>query len=228
MSRRGRPVPETLAARQGPRKDRAGDGGSDRSLDSSRAGYGLIEMSDPEREARSALPAGWTLELPDRERFRLPGREVETYAVGAWGPGGDAFVVMGLEEDGAYRQVVRRMRGELEETEGWAPPIPSAAERASEPPNPRSFEVESHAEAALEELKAALPSGWVVFDADGERFSAGDRQVVVYAASAVGPNGEAALALGVDQEGAFVQLARAVRGDLEAAEGWSIPLGAAR
>lgn len=182
------------------------------------------DTSEAEGEARNALPAGWTLERPDRERFRLPGREVVTYAIGASGPAAEVFVVVGLGEDGAYRQVTRRMTGELRETDGWAPPIPPASAVLPEPPKPHRFDVEPHAEAALEDLRDTLPSDWVVFDADREQFWAGDRSVVVYAASAAGPGGEAVLALGIGQDGAFVQLARALRGELATSEGWAVPI----
>jgi hypothetical protein len=183
-----------------------------------------VRDSPEAREARRALPHGWELRPPDHERFRLPGQEVVTYSIGASGPAGEAFVVVGLGEEGAYRQVARKLRGELEETDGWVPQIPPATAVSPEAPRPRSFRVEPYAEAALSEVKRALPAGWVVYDADRERFRAGNQSVLVYAASAAGPAGESVLALGVGQDGAFIQLARALRGEIEPSEGWAVPL----
>jgi hypothetical protein len=176
------------------------------------------------REARRSLPDGWRLDYPDRERFRLPGQEVLTHVIGASGPGGEAFVVVGLGEQGAYRQVARKLRGDLEESDGWVPQIPQTAAASPKTVRPRSFRVEPYAEAALAEARHALKPGWVVYDSDRERLRAGNRSVVVYAVSAVGPGGEAILALGVGQDGAFIQLTGALRGEIEPSEGWAVPL----
>ena len=74
-------------------------------------------------ELDAALPAGWELYDNDRERYFFPGGYLKTYAVAAGGPSGEAALVMGLGEAGGYRQLSRRLRGELEITDSWAPPM---------------------------------------------------------------------------------------------------------
>jgi hypothetical protein len=80
-------------------------------------------------ELTDALPDGWRLYDVDRERFRVPGGKVEAFGVSAVGPGGTAAVVLAVGEANAYRQLARRLRGELEVAEAWAPPLSGVARR---------------------------------------------------------------------------------------------------
>jgi hypothetical protein len=82
------------------------------------------EIEVAEREAAAALPDGWELDSPDGERFRLPGAPLQTYALAAGEPGEEAVLVVAVGKANAYRQLARRLRGELESAEAWAPPVP--------------------------------------------------------------------------------------------------------
>lgn len=182
------------------------------------------EVELAEQEAAAALPEGWELGLPDGERFRLPGGFVQTYAVTAEGPGDEATLVVAVGKANAYRQLVRRLRGELDVAEGWAPPVPPL------PPDPVETEFlgpygnEPEVREALDELVRALPEGWQLYEADRERFRLPGRKLETFGVSAVGPGGEAALAVGVGEAGAYRQLARRLRGELEVTDAWAPPL----
>ena len=185
------------------------------------------EVEIAEQDARAALPDGWELETPDRERFRLPGGKVETYAVGASGAGGDAVLVVAVGEANAYRQLVRSLRGDLEVAEGWAPPVPSLSAEPVEDEFLGPHGDDPEVTQALDELAQALPEGWKLYDVDRERFSLPDRKVETYGVSAVGPGGQAALVLAVEEANAYRQLARRLRGELEVADAWAPPLPSA-
>ena len=87
------------------------------------------DMIDPEvvpawREARDSLPAGWTLLGADSERFGVfKDAKFETFAAVARGPTGEVAAVMALDESTAYRELARRVRGDLEPTDVWALPL---------------------------------------------------------------------------------------------------------
>lgn len=83
---------------------------------------------DPEViAARSALeaglPSGWSVFFTDREKFRFPDGHLKVFAVSVAGPAGEGELVLGLNEAHAYEQMIRRLRGELETSEGWAPTL---------------------------------------------------------------------------------------------------------
>ena len=61
----------------------------------------------------------------DREGFQWfddPYVIVRAWAALAEGPAGERMVAIAAGEPEAYRQLARRLRGELEEQDGWAPP----------------------------------------------------------------------------------------------------------
>ena len=66
-----------------------------------------------------------------------------------------------------------------------------------------------------------LPEGWTVTGTDREKYSVGGAKVAAWAASAVGPSGEAVMAMGIGEANAILQLVRALRGDLAVAEAWA-------
>jgi hypothetical protein len=74
------------------------------------------------QEAMDALPEGWTLLGADHERFGLFRPGMDAWAASAEGPHGERTLAVGLTEQNAYIQLARRLRGELPESEGWAPP----------------------------------------------------------------------------------------------------------
>ncbi len=76
------------------------------------------------QDAEAALPAGWRLGKSEHERYSGPGFKLDTYSATAEGPDGDGSLAIGLDEAAAWRQLARRLRGELLESEGWAPPLP--------------------------------------------------------------------------------------------------------
>ena len=187
------------------------------------------EIEVAEREAAAALPDGWELHYPDGERFRLPGASLQTYGLTASGPRDEAVLVVAVGKANVYRQLVRRLRGELEISDAWAPPVPPL------PPEPVDHDYlgpygdDADVKRALDELVQALPEGWRVYEADRERFRLPGRKVETFGVSAVGPDGQAAFVLAVGEANAYRQLARRLRGELEVADAWAPPLsGVAR
>ena len=182
------------------------------------------EVEVAEHEAAAALPQGWELDYPDGERFRLPGGSLQTYGLTASGPGAEAVLVVAVGKANAYRQLIRRLRGELEVSEAWAPPVPPL------PPEPVDHEYlgpygdDAETKQALEDLLAALPEGWQLYEADQERFRLPGRKVETFGVSAVGPGGHAAFVLAVGEANAYRQLVRRLRGELEVTDAWAPPL----
>ena len=78
---------------------------------------------------------------------------------------------------------------------------------------------------ARAEVEAALPEGWELVGTDKESFGFVDVDVVVFGALATGPAGDHAVAIAVDEAGAYRHLARRLRGELDVAEGWAPPTG---
>ena len=86
------------------------------------------EERDPELEAaradaEAALPDGWQLVGTDRESFSWLEPNVTVHGALASGPGSQHAVALALTEAEAYRQLARRLRDELEVSDGWAPPL---------------------------------------------------------------------------------------------------------
>jgi hypothetical protein len=81
--------------------------------------------------------------------------------------------------------------------------------------------------AARADAEGALPEGWKLAEEDREGFLlVGPQtqiQLDVWAAAAEGPNGELELAVACDKVGAYIGLARRLRGDLETSEAWVPP-----
>ena len=75
-------------------------------------------------ELETGLPSGWSLFSIDRERYMLRGAQLETFGVVASSSTGEAAMAIALTEADAYRQLLRRFRGELEISDGWVPPLP--------------------------------------------------------------------------------------------------------
>ncbi|HEX2111570.1 MAG TPA: hypothetical protein VHF67_08450 [Gaiellaceae bacterium] len=182
------------------------------------------EVEVAEQEAAAALPAGWELEPLESERFRLPGGSVQTYAAAAHGPDEEAALVVALRKADAYRELVRRLEGELEIAEGWAPPVPPLPPESVESGFVGPYEEEPEVIEALDELTRALPEGWQLYEVDRERYRLPGRKLETFGVSAVGPGGEAALVVAVGEAGAYRQLTRRLRGELEVTDAWAPPL----
>ena len=93
-----------------------------------KADFRRYSENDPDADAALAeleagLPSGWTLFYIDRERYMLRGGQLETFGVSASSTGGEAALAIASSEADAYRHLLRHLRGELEISEGWAPPI---------------------------------------------------------------------------------------------------------
>lgn len=77
-------------------------------------------------DAEGALPAGWKLAEEDREGFLLSGADtqiaLDVWAAAAEGPNGELELAIACERAGAYHSLARRLRGDLETTDGWVPP----------------------------------------------------------------------------------------------------------
>ena len=95
---------------------------------------GLFDRSDDEpdvvaarADAEGAPPEGWKLLEDDREGFLLSGPDTQitlnVWAAAAEGPNGELELAVACDKAGAYTALARRLRGDLETTEGWAPPV---------------------------------------------------------------------------------------------------------
>jgi hypothetical protein len=77
-------------------------------------------------DAEGALPDGWKLAEEDREGFLLGGPEtqitLDVWAAAAEGPNGELEPAVACDKIGAYHALARRLRGDLETTDAWAPP----------------------------------------------------------------------------------------------------------
>jgi hypothetical protein len=77
-------------------------------------------------DAEGALPEGWALAEEDREGFLLVGNTsiaLDVWAAAAEGPNGELELAVACDKPGAYIALARRLRGDLETTEAWAPPL---------------------------------------------------------------------------------------------------------
>jgi hypothetical protein len=78
-------------------------------------------------DAEGALAEGWKLSEEDREGFLLSGPRtqiaLDVWAAAAEGPNGELELAVACDKAGAYLALARRLRGDLEETDAWAPPL---------------------------------------------------------------------------------------------------------
>ena len=78
-------------------------------------------------DAEGALPEGWKLAEEDREGFLLSGPEtqisLDVWAAAAEGPNGELELAVACDKPGAYIALASRLRGDLETSVGWAPPL---------------------------------------------------------------------------------------------------------
>ena len=77
-------------------------------------------------DAESALPEGWKIAEEDREGFLLVGTTtiaLDVWAAAAEGPNGELELAVACDKASAYIALGRRLRGDLETTDGWAPPL---------------------------------------------------------------------------------------------------------
>ena len=75
-------------------------------------------------EAEGALPEGWELVGSDKESFGWVEADIVVHGALATGPAGEFAVAIAVTESEAFRQLARRLRGKLEVSDGWAPPVP--------------------------------------------------------------------------------------------------------
>jgi hypothetical protein len=175
-------------------------------------------------EAEAALPSGWEIYRSDREKLRVPGGRVVTYAISASGPSDETALVVAVGEANAFRQFAKLMRGELTAAEGWSVPLTTIDPK---PPKGVSIvldEDDSAVTTAKRELDAALPQGWTLFDVDRERYSFPDAYLEAVAVAVQGAAGEEELVMGIGEAGALRQMARRLRGELEETEAWVAPM----
>jgi hypothetical protein len=82
-----------------------------------------VELRLAREEAQGALPDGWQLGETDREHYTTGEHGFNSWAAFAAGPGGEVAAAVALTEAESLRQLARRLRGELEVTDGWSPPL---------------------------------------------------------------------------------------------------------
>ena len=86
------------------------------------------EKKAAREEAEAALPPGWKLRGTDREGFKWfdePYRILRAWAALAESESGEQAIAVATSEAEAYRHLARRLRGDLDEAPGWAPPTGS-------------------------------------------------------------------------------------------------------
>jgi hypothetical protein len=81
------------------------------------------ELELAREEAQAALPEGWRLGDTDREHYMADEHGFNSWAAFATGPDGEVAAAVALTEAESLRQLARRLRGELEVTDGWSPPL---------------------------------------------------------------------------------------------------------
>ena len=175
-------------------------------------------------EAEASLPPGWQIYRSDRERFSVPQGRVTTYAISAVGPTDERALVIAVGEPNAYRQLARLMRGELEPSEAWSVPLDDFEVTKSYGHFDLIKDEDPNVIAAKRELDASVPSGWELYDTDREDYRFPSGSVDTCAASAVSVSGDVHLVMGLGEAGAFLHLARALRGELEITEAWAVPV----
>ena len=186
------------------------------------------EIDAARADAEAAVAPGWSIHrYADLEAFTVPGGRLNTYGALAMGPGEERVLAVGVGEANAFRQLVRHLRGELSVAEAWAPPLDSITGK----PRVDTFEIygedDADAQAALRELEAGLPSGWQPFAIERERYLVKGselKQLPTFGAAAIGPAGEAQLAIALSEAEAYRALLRRARGELMTSEGWAPPL----
>ena len=177
-------------------------------------------------EAKAALPPGWTLQRADEELWSAPGGGLSTWGASAIGPAREVQMALALTHAEAYRALGRRLRGELQVTEAWAPPVPPGKRGVvsrllfgggDEPYDDPADEV------ARQELLATLPPGWRFDRTNSETHGVPGAKMTPHCAIAAGPDGEVAMAISLDRRSALRHLARRLRGELEVTEAWAPP-----
>lgn len=175
-------------------------------------GLHAAAQRDLERqEAMEGLPDGWSIFDADRERYGVGSGGVEAYGVVATGPAGERAVGLALTKTGAYEMAKRAIRGDVEETDAWAPPVADLATA--------SVNANAHAD-------VAMPMGWTLVMVDHESFSGGGPEVSTYGALAIGPGGQRALAVARDKPTAAQRLVDRIEGRLQVSDGWAVRLDA--
>ena len=158
------------------------------------------------QDANAALPAGWSVSDPDRERYGAGKDGIDAWAALATGPGGQKIVGVALSKAGAYEVVLRGVRGEIPETDAWAPRILGGSFEAQTPHNT--------------EGRPELPAGWTWQSVDYENYRTGGESVPTYGALAVDAGGQRALAVARNEDLAAQRLIDLLEGRLEETEGW--------
>ena len=160
-------------------------------------------------EATAGLPDGWSVSRPDRERYGAGRDGIDAYAVVAEAAGGERLVGVALTEAGAYRTAVAAVRGEIEETDAWSPPVSDLA----------TATVNATADADI-----TLPLGWTLVGVDYESYLSGGHSIPTYGALAIGPGGQRALAVTRDKSTAPHRLIDRIEGRLQVSDGWAFRL----
>ena len=79
-------------------------------------------------------------------------------------------------------------------------------------------------QAARAEAEASLPPGWKIYRSDSERFRVPAGHITTYGICATGPSDQHSLVIAVGEANAYRHFARHMRGGLDFADGWAIPL----
>ena len=163
------------------------------------ARYEAAELEAAREDALAALPAGWDLMKPDRERFGGGTDGVAVFGAAASDPDGRGVLGLGLSQPESLRALAAAARGDTPLADAWAPPVSDlSAATANAPAN----------------NDVALPMGWTLIAVDRESFWTRHEPVSAYGALAVGPGGRRALAVALDRATALERLVDRIEGRL--------------
>lgn len=163
------------------------------------AQYEVAELDAAREDAQAALPAGWDLMKPDRERFGSGTDGVVVFGSAACDADGRGILGLGLSQPESLRALAAAARGDAPLADAWAPPVSDlVAATADAPAN----------------SDAALPMGWTLVAVDRESFWTRHEPVSAFGALAVGPGGQRALAVALDRAVALERLVDRIEGRL--------------
>jgi hypothetical protein len=81
------------------------------------------DVATAREEAEQELPSGWKVVEADYENFSAGDHSLGVWGAFAEGPGGEVKVAVAVTQAEAYRQLARVLRGDLDVSDGWAPPL---------------------------------------------------------------------------------------------------------
>lgn len=180
------------------------------------------ELRDAYQAAQGALPPGWGLGFPDRERYGSGAQRADVWSVAATGPDRQVAAGAALDEAGAYTALADRLQGELDPSDGgWAPPVGDnhLAGDLYTPGSPGPAAGMSVEDLVRAEVEGLLPAGWALDRPDRELYPTG---LETWGLVVRGPDDRYLLVVASGQQvDAYRQLVRLLRGELTVRDRWA-------